>query len=53
MGAEAYLFTVQRGQDDIAGGVVIGFLLILIFAMVAISVIKIEKKMQVSCNFIS
>ncbi len=34
-GAEAYLFTVMRGKDDIAGGTMAGFIMLVIFAIVA------------------
>jgi len=43
VGAEAYLFIVQRGKDDIAGGVAIGLFMIFIFTVVAISAALFEK----------
>lgn len=33
VGAEAYFFIVQRGKDDIAGGVFVGLLLIVVFGV--------------------
>lgn len=35
VGAEAYFFTVMRGKDDIAGGVMMGLLLIFVSVVVA------------------
>ena len=35
VGGEAYLFVVQRGKDDIAGGVAVGFVLIFLSIVVA------------------
>jgi hypothetical protein len=41
--AEAYLFIVQRGKDDIAGGVAIGLVLILSSTVVAAAAAQFEK----------
>lgn len=35
VGAEAYLFIVQRGKDDIAGGVAVGFFVIFISVVIS------------------
>lgn len=35
LGAEAYFFIVQRGKDDITGGVMLGLIMIFISAIVA------------------
>ncbi len=46
VGAEAYFFVVMRGtEDDIAGGVMISLVMILISAVVAVVATKIEKKL--------
>src|ERR1043165_5734044 len=42
-GAVAYLFVAVRGRDDIAGGVAVGLLLILVSAVVAIAAAVCEK----------
>jgi hypothetical protein len=46
MGAEAYFFIVQRGKEDIAGGVVIGLFLISVFAVSAIIAARFESTVQ-------
>jgi hypothetical protein len=46
MGAEAYFFIVQRGKEDIAGGVVIGLVLISVFAVSASVAATFEKALQ-------
>jgi hypothetical protein len=44
--AEAYLFIVQRGKDDIAGGMAIGHFMILISTMAAIIANVFEKRLR-------
>jgi len=43
---EAYLFIVQRGKDDIAGGVFMGLLLIFVFGVITIVSAMFEKNVQ-------
>lgn len=45
-GAEAYFFLVQRGTEDIAGGVVIGLVLILVSVAVATVAIIFERRFR-------
>jgi hypothetical protein len=45
-GAEAYLFIVQRGKDDVAGGVAIGLVLIAIAAGIAAAAAVFERTLQ-------
>lgn len=42
-GAEAYFFLVVRGKDDIAGGVVIGLILILVSVIIATTAAVFER----------
>jgi hypothetical protein len=44
--AEAYFFTVRRGQDDIAGGVAISLFLIFVSAVVAVAASVFETTLQ-------
>ena len=46
LGAEAYFFLVVRGKDDIAGGVMMGLLLIFISAVVATAAAVFERTLQ-------
>lgn len=47
LGAEAFFFLVQRGrEDDIAGGVMMGLLMILISAIVATAAAVFERALQ-------
>ena len=46
VGAEAYFFIVVRGKDDIAGGVMIGLLLIFVSAVVATAAAVFERTLQ-------
>jgi hypothetical protein len=46
LGAEAYFFIVMRGKDDIAGGVMMGLLLIFVSAVVATAAAIFEKTLQ-------
>lgn len=46
LGAEAYLFLVERGKDDIAGGVAMGLLLMIISAIVAMGATILERITQ-------
>jgi hypothetical protein len=46
MGAEAYFFMVQRSKDDIAGGVMIGLALIVLFAVVATAAALLERTLH-------
>lgn len=50
MGAEAYFFIIQRGKEDIAGGVVIGAIMIFIFIIIGSAAIIFEKILQSSQN---
>jgi len=43
---EAYLFIVQRGRDDIAGGVAIGLFLILVFVVMGTAAAVFERLLQ-------
>ncbi|MBX4187318.1 MAG: DUF2975 domain-containing protein [Candidatus Doudnabacteria bacterium] len=43
---EAYLFIVQRGKDDIAGGVFMGLLLIFVSGVIATAAAVFEKTLQ-------
>jgi hypothetical protein len=45
-GAEAYFFTMRRGHDDIAGGVMMGFLMIFISIVIATSAAMFERVLQ-------
>lgn len=45
-GAEAYFFIVQRGKDDIAGGVMMGLFLIFISVVVATAAAVFERTLQ-------
>ncbi|MEW6304302.1 MAG: DUF2975 domain-containing protein [Verrucomicrobiota bacterium] len=45
-GAEAYFFTVQRGKEDIAGGVMMGLFLIFVSTVVATAAAVFEKTLQ-------
>ena len=46
LGAEGYLFIVQRGKDDIAGGVMMGILIIFVSAVVASAAAVFERTLQ-------
>lgn len=46
MGAEAYFFLIRRGEDDIAGGVAVGLLLIFVSAVIATAAAVFEKLLQ-------
>ena len=46
MGAEAYFFIVQRGKDDIAGGVAMGLFLIFVSAVIATAAAVFERLLQ-------
>jgi hypothetical protein len=46
VGAEGYLFIVQRGKDDIAGGVAIGLFMILVSVVVATVAAVFERRLQ-------
>jgi hypothetical protein len=48
LGAVTYLSVVERGKDDIAGGVAIGIVLIFIFTTVVASATLFEKHIQKS-----
>lgn len=50
LGAEAYLFIVQRGKEDINGGAAIGLFLILFSAAIAISAAMFERRLQSAIN---
>lgn len=44
--AEAFLFIMVRGEDDIAGGVAMGILFALVFAAMAAAAILFERRLQ-------
>jgi len=46
LGAEAYFFIVQRGNDDIAGGVMMGLFLIFVSAIIATAAAVFERLLQ-------
>jgi hypothetical protein len=46
VGAEAFFFTVQRGKEDIAGGVMIGLVMIFVSAVAATAAAVFEKLLQ-------
>ncbi len=46
VGAEAYFFIVQRGRDDIAGGVMMGLLMIVVSVVVATAAAVFERLLQ-------
>jgi hypothetical protein len=46
VGAEAFFFIVQRGEEDIAGGVMIGLVMIFVSAVVATAAALFEKLLQ-------
>jgi hypothetical protein len=46
LGAEAYFFLVRRGEDDIAGGVMMGLLLIFLSAVAATAAAVFERTLQ-------
>ncbi len=46
VGAEAFFFTVQRGKEDIAGGVMIGLVMIFVSAVAATTAAVFEKLLQ-------
>lgn len=46
LGAEAYFFVVMRGKDDIAGGVMMGLVLIFISAIIATAAAVFERTLQ-------
>ena len=46
LGAEAYFFIVMSGKDDIAGGVMMGLLLIFVSAVVATAAAVFERTLQ-------
>lgn len=46
LGAEAYFFIAVRGKDDIAGGVILGLLLMFVFIVIATVAAVFEKALQ-------
>lgn len=46
VGAEAYFFIVQRGKDDIAGGVAIGLAMMFVSAVIATAAAVFERLLQ-------
>jgi uncharacterized membrane-anchored protein len=50
LGAEAYLFIVQRGKDDIAGGVAVGLFMIVIFVVIATTTAMFERNLQIAAD---
>lgn len=45
-GAEAYLFFFQRGKDDIAGGMAIGHVMIVLFVVIATTAAVFERPLR-------
>lgn len=50
LGAEAYFFLVMRGKDDIAGGVMMGFMLIFISTIIGTAGAVFEKTLQAAVD---
>ena len=50
MGAEAYLFIVQRGKDDIAGGVAVSLFLLLIAVGMATAAAVFERRLRLAVD---
>lgn len=50
VGAEAYFFIVQRGKEDIAGGVMMGLFLIFCSAVAATAAAVFEKTLQTAVD---
>jgi hypothetical protein len=46
IGAEGYLFIFMRGKDDIAGGVMMGVLIIFVSAIIATAAAVFERRLQ-------
>lgn len=46
IGAEAYFFIVQRGKDDIAGGVMLGLAMIILSGVTAAAAGVFERRLQ-------
>jgi hypothetical protein len=46
LGAEAYFFLAVRGKDDIAGGVMMGLLMIFIFVVIATAAAVFERTLK-------
>jgi hypothetical protein len=46
LGAEAYIFIVQRGKDDIAGGVAMGLFMIVVSVVIATAAAVFQKLLQ-------
>lgn len=46
LGAEAFLILVERGEDDIAGGVMMGLILIFVSSVIATAAAVFEKLLQ-------
>ena len=46
VGAEAYFFIVQRGRDDIAGGVAVGLFMIFVAVVIATAAAVFQKLLQ-------
>ena len=46
LGAEAYFFIAMRGKDDIAGGVMMGLLMIFVFIVIATAAAVFERTLQ-------
>jgi hypothetical protein len=46
LGAEAYLFIFMRGKDDIAGGAMMGALIILVSVIIATAAAVFERRLQ-------
>ena len=46
LAAEAYFFVIQRGKDDIAGGVMMGVFMIFVSVVVATAAAVFERTLQ-------
>lgn len=50
LGAEAFFFMVQRGKEDIAGGVMMGLIMIFVSAVVATAAAVFERTLQTAVD---
>ncbi len=50
LGAEAYFFVAMRGKDDIAGGVMMGLMMLFVSTVIAAAAAVFEKLLQTAVN---
>lgn len=50
LGAEAFFFIVQRGHEDIAGGVMMGLFMLFVFVTIGTAAAVLEKVLQNAAN---